>query len=69
MENGVKTKKVRIVTKNNAGSSAIYSLGMIGAIIYFIQNATGFVGILIAIAKGIFWPAVMVYKVLEILYR
>jgi hypothetical protein len=53
--------------KNNAGSGAIYGLGMLGALVYFIQHANsimeGFVGIFLAI----FWPGVAVYKVLEIL--
>lgn len=64
-----KEKRIKVVTKNHAGSGAIYGLGMIGAVIYYLQHATTLLAGIIGIAKGIFWPAVIVYKVLEILYR
>ena len=51
--------------KNNAGSGAIYGLGMLGALVYFIQHATSFWGGIIGIIEAIFWPGVVVYKVLE----
>lgn len=53
--------------KNNAGSGAIYGLGVIGAIVYFLQHATTFLGAVIGIIKAIFWPGVILYKVLEFL--
>jgi len=53
--------------KNNAGSGALYGIGMIGALIYFLRHATDFFSALIGIVKAVFWPAVIVYKVLEIL--
>jgi hypothetical protein len=53
--------------KNNAGSGALYGIGMIGALIYFLQHATTFLMGLVGIVKAIFWPAIVVYKVLEIL--
>lgn len=52
--------------KNNAGSGAIYGLGMLGALVYFIQHASSFVDGIIGIFLAIFWPGVVVYKVLEI---
>lgn len=52
--------------KNNAGSGAIYGLGMLGALVYFIQHANSILDGLIGIFLAIFWPGVMVYKVLEI---
>ena len=55
-------------TKNNSGP-AIYGLGFIGALIYFIQAATGFwIGVL-GFFKAIFWPAFLVYYLLEFLKR
>lgn len=51
--------------KNNAGSGAIYGLGILGALVYFIQHATSFWGGIIGIIEAIFWPGVVVYKVLE----
>lgn len=53
--------------KNNAGSGALYGIGMIGALVYYLQHATTFLMGLVGIIKAIFWPAVVVYKVLEIL--
>lgn len=53
--------------KCNAGSGALYGIGMIGALIYYLQHATTFLAGLIGIAKAIFWPAVVVYRVFEIL--
>lgn len=52
--------------KNNAGTGAIYGFGFIGALIYFFQHAATFwIGVL-GIFKAIVWPALLVYKFLEI---
>ena len=56
--------------KNNAGhagSGAIYGLGVIGALIYFLQHSTTFLMGVIGIIKAVFWPAVIIYKALELL--
>jgi hypothetical protein len=53
--------------KNNAGSGALYGLGVIGALVYFLQHATSFMDGVIGVFEAIFWPGVVVYKVLELL--
>lgn len=53
--------------KNNAGTGTIYGLGIIGALVYFFQHATTFQDGLFGIIKAIFWPGVILYKVLELL--
>ena len=53
--------------KNNAGSGAIYGLGMLGALVYFVQHANSFVDGVLGIVMAIFWPGVILYKVLELL--
>jgi len=53
--------------KNNAGSGAIYGLGMLGALVYFIQHAATVQEGIVGIFKAIFWPGVILYKVLEVL--
>ncbi len=53
--------------KNNAGSGAIYGLGVLGALIYFLQHATSFVDGIVGVIQAIFWPGVVLYKVLEML--
>lgn len=49
------------------GSNAIYGLGVVGAIFYFLQSATGFGAVITGIAKAIFWPAILMYKLLGFL--
>lgn len=46
---------------------AVYGLGMIGALVFFWQNAPTLTDKLLAIAKAFVWPALVVYKVLEFL--
>jgi len=50
-----------------SSSGAIYGMGMIGALIYFIQHSTSFLDGLWGIVQAIFWPAVVIYKTLELL--
>jgi hypothetical protein len=46
-----------------AGGGAIYGLGIFGAWVWFFQQADSFLGYLLAIVQGLFWPAWMVYEV------
>ena len=51
----------------NSPCSAVYCLGLIGAAIYFISNATGFwVGVL-GFLKAIVWPVFMVNELFKFL--
>ena len=45
-------------------SNAIYGLGVIGALFYFLQNATSFGAVMVGIGKSIFWPAILMFKLL-----
>ncbi len=49
------------------GGGAVYGLGIIGAAIYFIQHAGSFMAGLIGVLKALVWPAVVIYKLLELL--
>jgi hypothetical protein len=53
--------------KNNGASSAVYGLGFIGALVYFIQHAPSFWAGLLGVGESLIWPALLVYKVLEVL--
>jgi hypothetical protein len=53
--------------KTRDGSDAIYGIGVIGALVYFLQQASNFSEVLIGLGKAIFWPAVVLYKVLGLL--
>jgi len=46
-------------------ASTVYGLGVIGALIYFISNASGCVSILLGILKAILWPAFIVFNLLK----
>lgn len=44
------------------GGNAVYGLGLIGALIYYIQAADGFWEILLGILQALVWPAFLVYE-------
>lgn len=48
-------------------SNAIYGLGVVGALFYFLQSAVGFSAVIIGIGKAIFWPAILMFKLLTYL--
>ncbi len=68
MEEKIK-KEVKVVNKYSGGGAggAIYGMGFVGALVYFIQHSTTFMDGLIGLLKAIVWPALLVYKVLELL--
>ena len=53
--------------KDHGVSSSVYGMAFIGAAIYFLQHAGTFWGGVLGFFKAIFWPAVLVYKLLEFL--
>lgn len=48
-----------------AGGGAVYGLGLIGALVYFIQSATSFWDGLYGIFQAVFWPAYLVFEALH----
>jgi hypothetical protein len=48
-----------------ASSEAIYGLGLIGAAVYFIGQATSFWLGVLGFLKAIVWPAILIYKLLQ----
>ena len=54
------------MTKTSA-SGPIYGLAFLGALIYYLQNATSFWNGVLGILKAIIWPAMLIYKLLEFL--
>ncbi len=49
-------------------SSAIYGLGVIGALFYFLQDAATFTAVIVGIFKSFFWPAFIIFRVLTDLH-
>lgn len=47
------------------GGDAVYGLGLIGALVYYIRQADGFWEVILGILKALVWPAFFVYDVLK----
>jgi hypothetical protein len=47
------------------GGNAVYGLGLIGALVYYIQHAHGFWAVILAVLKSLVWPAFLIYDVLK----
>ncbi len=52
-------------SNGGGGGGAVYGIGMIGALVYFFQSAETGRDKALAAPKAIFWPALLVYKLLE----
>jgi hypothetical protein len=53
----------------NQGGNAVYGLGFIGALVYFISHAATFwIGVL-GFLKALVWPAFLVYQAFEFLSK
>lgn len=52
---------------NGSAGDAVYALGMIGAAVYFISNATSFIAGVIGFLKALVWPAFLVYEAFKAL--
>ena len=50
--------------KSKVCSDAVYGMGFIGALIYYIQHASTFWSGVVGIIKAIIWPAMVVYNLL-----
>lgn len=52
---------------HDGNNGAIYGLGVVGALFYFLQGASTLTAVLVGIGKAMFWPAFVLYKVLQLL--
>jgi hypothetical protein len=53
--------------QNHASSGAVYGLGFIGALIYFISVSTGFWMGVFGFFKALVWPAFLVFEAFKFL--
>lgn len=53
--------------KNNGVSGGVYGLAFIGALIYYLQHAATLWAGVLGFFKALFWPALLIYKMLEFL--
>lgn len=63
-----KGKKDKVVNKSGGPFGGVYFLTIIGAAVYFVQHSAGFWGFILAILKGIVWPAFVIHSVLGLLH-
>jgi hypothetical protein len=65
------TNEVNTMRRHNTrygmggGGSALYGLGFVGAIIYYVSTATSFWMGVLGVLKAIVWPAFLVYVLLK----
>ena len=52
---------------NNGMCGGVYGMAFIGAAIYFIQHALTFWDGVWGFIRALFWPATLIYKLLELL--
>jgi len=65
---GMDEKDRRACARRGAGGgNAVYGLGLIGALVYYIQQADGFWPAILGILKALVWPAFLTYDLLKFL--
>jgi hypothetical protein len=63
-----KEKEVKVINKKyGGGGGAVYGLGLIGALVYFIQTASSFWDGVLGVLQALVWPAFVVYEILKYL--
>ena len=62
-------KQFNLVNKENRPPAAfgVYLMGFFGTAVYFIGNAVGFGGVILAILKASVWPAFLINRIFELL--
>lgn len=62
--------EIKITKKSKApsgGAGGIWFLGFLGALVYYLHTHSGTVWlVLIALLKAVFWPAFLVYHLLQL---
>ena len=54
-------------TTSPAGGGAVYGIGMIGALVYFLGSAESGRDYVLGVGKAIVWPALLVYRAFKVL--
>lgn len=62
----MKNNSKAIYSVHNGGTlGPVFLLAYIGAAVYFVQQASGFGGIIWALIKAIAWPAILVFQAMH----
>lgn len=51
--------------RGGSEGGAVYGLGLIGALVYFLPHVTTLIEGLLAVGKSLIWPALLVYHLLS----
>jgi len=62
-------QKRKKVNYNSPPAAPVYGLGLIGALIYFLQHADTFWAGVLGLFKAVFWPGILVYELLKYLHK
>lgn len=54
--------------KHSHSSDAVYGLGFVGALIYYLQQASNISDGLLGFVKAIAWPGVLIYRGFTLLH-
>jgi hypothetical protein len=54
---------------HEGGGSAVYGLGLIGALLFYLSHAATFGAAVLGILKALVWPAFLAYYALQIFVR
>lgn len=65
MKKGFKENKNYSKCSSSACGGAVYGLGFIGSVIYYISTANSFGAGVIGFLKSIVWPAFLVFELLK----
>jgi phage gp29-like protein len=60
-------QKKPVVIRSGGGTDAVYGIGMIGAWVYYLKRATTNQERALGLARGLVWPAFLVYALLAFL--
>lgn len=61
-------EQIKIINKHTGGGGgAVYGLGLLGALVYYLQNANNFQQGVIGVIKAILWPALLIFNLLSYL--
>jgi hypothetical protein len=69
MAEEMKRSKGRAAWCGPGGSGGgAYLLAMVGAAVYYVQQASGFWPVIVALLKALVWPAFLIYHVLQFMH-
>ena len=57
--------KVSVRKPCPGGCCAVYGLGFVGALVYYISTANGFWGVIWGFLKALVWPAFLIFHLMK----